>query len=75
MKDTLFKLLEWAKSQPFIGRILLVFCLVALLVQLLFFSSCSVSQNVVTGDNSNGSAGSSVTVQIDSTSMTPTLKF
>nr|CRY97205.1 hypothetical protein [uncultured prokaryote] len=75
MKETLFKLLDWAKSQPFVGRILLVLCLVVLLVQLLFFSSCSVSQNVVTGDHSNGSAGSSVTVQIDSTSMTPTFNY
>lgn len=75
MKDTLFKILEWAKSQPLIGRILIVVCVLALVVQLLFFSSCSVTQTTTVGDNNSTSAGSTVNVQIDSTCMTPTFKF
>lgn len=75
MKDILLKLLEWAKTQPLIGRILIVLCVVSLLVQLLFFSSCSVTQTTTVGDHNSTSAGSTVNVQIDSTCMTPTFKF
>lgn len=75
MKDTLLKFLEWAKTQPLIGRILIVLCILSFLVQLLFFSSCSVTQTTTVGDNNSTSAGSTVTVQVDSSYMTPTFKF
>lgn len=75
MKELFLEFLKWAKSQPTFGRILIVVAALAVLVQLLFFSSCSVTQTTTVGDHNSTSAGSTVNVQVDSTYMTPTFKF
>lgn len=68
------KILNYLQELPQWSKVLSVI-VITLISIILIFNSCSVTQTTTVGDHNTTSAGSTVTVQIDSTCMTPSLNF
>lgn len=72
--EILIKILSYLRELPDWSKVLSVI-IITLISIILIFNSCSVTQTTTVGDHNSTSAGSTTTVQIDSTCMTPSINF